>query len=139
MVSASIKVKKIWFNDRFLCWHRTDEIEEPVYPGVDGAVQYEVKIFYTEEEQAKRLKAGYLPDNPWIVDCYFQPFSKNGTFQVIDKTGYSRNVWLWDGNIEKPTLSPSWLTSDDYFRIHLYFQNGEINLLGDSKITFREP
>lgn len=39
--------------------------------------------------------------------------------------------WTWDGNLEKPTLSPSILT-DGYTRCHSFLRVGIFQFLGDS-------
>lgn len=75
--------------------------------------------------------------NPYICDLYFQPFKRGNSYQ----TSEGRNVWGWDGNKEVPTLSPSWLiewANPKEFRVHLFFQNGKINLLSDSTVTLEE-
>lgn len=51
------------------------------------------------------------------------------------------HVWAWDGDTERPTLTPSYLArlpwGDDQrlVRVHLYLRAGRIDLLSDSTVT----
>lgn len=53
------------------------------------------------------------------------------------------HVWGWDGNVESPTLKPSFLGQEKNkegqtirpYRLHLFFTKGQIDLLGDSTVT----
>jgi hypothetical protein len=53
---------------------------------------------------------------------------------VIEPKGdYSGPVWQWNGDMEKPTLSPSLLVTyhDGVRRCHLFVHDGMIDFLGD--------
>jgi hypothetical protein len=116
---TTLKLKKIEFGDKFLL----SLDNSPVYPGVDGAVVYEI----TEEVEGENGK------EPWTYPMH-QPFSAKGIQQVN-----GRNVWGWDGNKEQPTLTPSFLLNYlPAYRIHLYFTKGKINLLSDSTVVLEE-
>jgi hypothetical protein len=131
-VKVTIRVKAIEWGDQFLKWSNG----ESVYPGVDGAVRYEMKFVRTPEEIAKIEAQGNVKcPNPLIFDGYFQPFSRKGSYQIGNQ-----NIWAWDGNKEAPTLSPSFgIFQDDLgYRLHLYFQNGKINLCPDSTVTLEQ-
>lgn len=52
-VEVTIRVKSIEWGDKFQTWAGS---QEPVYPGVDGAVTYELRYHRTEAELAE-LKA----------------------------------------------------------------------------------
>lgn len=115
--------------------HYSDD--KPVYPGVDGAAEYEEKRYFTEDElkTITRTPEGHYKlgehtyvDNPYIWTV-FQPFKKSNTYTV--KEGYY--VWSWDGDREAPSLTPSFLQYDP--RAHLYLRKGKIELLGDSVVT----
>lgn len=51
-----------------------------------------------------------------------------------------KGIWAWDGNLDAPTLTPSFLylggmgkSGRDWPRIHLYLTAGKPNVLGDSE------
>jgi hypothetical protein len=129
---VTLKLKEITFTDTFL----TDVNQKPLYPGVDGAVIYEVTVTRTHEEveEFNRVHEGQgttMIEEPWTFNLY-QPF-KTGNLCQIE----GRNVWKWDGNREHPTISPSFLCDmlADGFRIHLFLIAGKIDLLSDSTVT----
>jgi hypothetical protein len=131
-VEVTIRVKTIEWGDQFLLWRQENT---PVYPGVDGAIRYELKFYRTDDEM-KALKAqGIETVNPYVCDLYVQPFSRKGTY-TQEKGG---NVWAWDGNKDAPTLSPSFaLDAGTGWRVHLFFQNGKINLCSDSTVKLEQ-
>ena len=127
---VTIRVKAIEWGDQFLLWSNEDK---PVYPGVDGAVRYELKFYRTDEEIAEIRKTSPDFENPYVCDLYRQPFSRKGPYQQEHPASH---VWGWDGNREAPTLTPSFMLSGDpAFKVHLFFQAGKINLLPDSTVT----
>jgi hypothetical protein len=129
---VTIRVKAIEWGDRFLKWYQE---ERPVYPGVDGAVRYELKFYRTKEEVDAILARGDTIENPYTCDLYVQPFSQKPHYQTPE----GKNVWQWDGNREAPTLTPSFaLDSGMGWKAHLYFTAGKIVLAPDSTVTL-EP
>lgn len=40
--------------------------------------------------------------------------------------------WTWNGNVEKPTFSPSMVIADEGLRCHLFVRDGFLQFLGDS-------
>ncbi len=143
-MKRTLKLKKIHWDNKFEIYSDN----RPVYPSVDGAVEYEITKTLTAEELGNkraitteqiehRQKNNESFTDFDIINPYsftmFQPFKKGSTFQTED----GRNIWAWDGNKEIPTLTPSWLMDypGDYpIRIHLFFTKGKINLLGDSNV-----
>lgn len=160
-MKRTLKLKKIHWGDRFQCFYDKDAPDHngaSVYPGVDGAVEYEITQEYNSEELAKVLKPGEraateaeldklresnAPHEEFakigIINPYtttnFQPFSQKGTHQID-----GRNVWAWNGNREAPTLTPSFLmdygkrNGEQMTKVHLFLTDGKINLLGDSNV-----
>lgn len=51
------------------------------------------------------------------------------TFNV--HTNASTPVWLFDGNQEHPTFSPSLIVTGKYGKCHLFLRQGKIEYLGD--------
>lgn len=47
-----------------------------------------------------------------------------------------RPVWAWNGDTEKPTLSPSILTTCNVQRCHCFVRDGVIEYLSDSTHEF---
>lgn len=97
---------------------------KPVYPeDIVGFVSYEIT---------------HLPGQG--CDYIHQPFRAGTNYVYKDIDGKDRNIWAWDGDREKPTLSPSIAcdfpantrTGRQAFRIHLNLTKGAIVLHGDS-------
>ncbi len=59
------------------------------------------------------------------------------------RVGRVGNVWGWDGSVDRPTLTPSYLATTGghvemgipALRVHLYMRHGQIDLLSDSNVT----
>lgn len=53
----------------------------------------------------------------------------------IGKTIFGKDIWSWNGDVERPTLAPSILTEEKWagkpFRCHSYIKNGIVEFLGD--------
>lgn len=57
-------------------------------------------------------------------------------FYTFKPNDYNGAKWVFDGNLEKPTFSPSMLVNakneGDYPRCHYFLRNGKIQYLNDS-------
>lgn len=53
---------------------------------------------------------------------------------LLSGTGAGTGGWTWNGDTEKPTISPSILTRnhDETFRCHSWINNGQARFLADS-------
>jgi hypothetical protein len=125
-MKVTLRLKGIYFGDKFSTY--TDGRSS--YPGVDGAVEYEITQELSKEELATKKS---ITTNPYSFTIY-QPFKAGTTSKSNDF-----NVWAWNGNKDKPTLTPSWLLNwssgnNPAIRIHLFFTDGKINLLPDSNV-----
>ena len=145
-MKRTIRCKAVRWGDKF----QLNSTEQPIYPNVDGAIEYEISQEYSSEELLKILKPGQVAVteqeldkmqqsnaphevyekigiiNPYSFTAH-QPFSRKGLQQIN-----GRNIWSWDGNREAPSLTPSWLMNWENIKIHLFFTAGKINLLSDS-------
>lgn len=75
---------------------------------------------------------------------YRQPFAQGAakkhpfdTCVKKDGTKEPSSIWSWNGDVERPTVTPSFLC-EDYppgCRVHLYLTNGAIDLLADSTVV----
>ena len=53
-------------------------------------------------------------------------------FQVVPGSDASKPIWTWNGDMEKPTFTPSLLVNGSTEqRCHLFVTNGQILYLGD--------
>ena len=59
------------------------------------------------------------------------PDGYDGLHLLAVNSNVYRPSWDWDGNLERPTLSPSILTTG-YSRCHSFLKNGIFTFLGDS-------
>lgn len=85
-----------------------------VYPGADGAVEYEIKT----------------PEMRYRI---YQPFKQGASLDINGKP-----VWGWDGNREHPTLTPSFLMDHPPVHLHLFIRSGRVELCGDSNTELVE-
>lgn len=96
--------------------------QEPQFKDCDGVVDY---VMYVEMEDKK------YEDYEFHI---FQPFAKGRQF--FDKDS-RENVWNWDGNREKPSITPSFLlygSNDGKGRLHLFVRAGKLDILGDTSV-----
>lgn len=159
-MKRTLRFKGIIWGDRFQVYHDKDAPNgegASVYPGVDGAVEYEVTITRSLEdlkgenacsfEEYERLTQEERHEiktiNPYVYTLQ-QPFKLGPTITLRDQDGHPRYVWGWDGNRDAPTLVPSFLSDEGMIngeqgtRIHLFFTGGKINLLGDSNVEMAD-
>jgi len=88
----------------------------------DGHVEYEMRV--------DGLEHTLLTMQPYRLG------SNPGTVKGV-------NVWGWDGDLEHPTLTPSFLCTYSGsrdpltrgIRLHLFLRGGKIDLCGDSTVT----
>ena len=79
------------------------------------------KIIGLNEPEAK-------PGERWLM--FFCPGCECGhRFKIA---GNSPPIWEFNGNVEKPTLTPSYLCWGENFRCHSFIVDGEIRFLEDS-------
>lgn len=61
-------------------------------------------------------------------------FGGSGIHMLPVNTTATKPAWTWDGNLEKPTLSPSILSAKGTDQqCHSYLKNGMFKFLGDCK------
>jgi hypothetical protein len=79
-----------------------------------------------------KLIAGTRPDGSKRL-LFFCPGCKNyHEVTVVRGSEYKGPVWEWDGNMEKPTFSPSILCNQGTdLQCHLFVHDGMIQYLGD--------
>lgn len=51
-------------------------------------------------------------------------------FNVYEPNSYSNAIWTWDGNVDRPTFSPS---MNIVGRCHYFLKDGKIQFLSDCK------
>ena len=111
----SIAFRKIrWFDKEPF----TDYMGRTMFPNCEGMVVYTIRVVGKES-----------PDFNHEYDLY-QPFSSRG--QGRCENG---NVWGWNGNREKPTLSPSFKATFGKEEIfHIFFREGKIVDAGSTNV-----
>ena len=96
----------------------------PTFGKAIGAVQYEI---HTEV----RMETYDLKYDM----TYYQSFSREGGEGFYEDSGFSFDIWNWDGNVENPTLTPSFsLDWGNGNKLHLNVKSGELEILPDTTI-----
>jgi hypothetical protein len=49
----------------------------------------------------------------------------------LDSASHNSINWSWNGDTEKPTITPSILTTNNNFRCHSFVNNGKAKFLSD--------
>lgn len=114
-------------------------------PAADGVAYYEIIVL---RPAAPCVEGCGGPSEPHTHHYERQPFSRSGQrhYEGATPTEIANdraNIWAWDGNIEAPTLTPSFAgpeTSKDGvvvrpFRVHLVLRAGKIELCSDSTVS----
>ena len=97
---------------------------KPTFGKAVGAVQYETHT----EMRMETFDVKY-------DTTYYQPFSREARDGFDEDSGFSFNMWNWDGNRENPTLTPSFLLDwGDGNKLHLYVKSGKLDILPDTTI-----
>jgi len=100
------------------------------YLGLDFELQDSEKRTGAEGVARFRMEVENVPDewDDWIVRV---PFNRTGIPKIPDQV-----VWAWDGNREKPTLTPSFLYhAGDAWRVHFFMRSGVIEPCSDQTAT----
>lgn len=123
-------------------------------------VQIEHISFARNDERGEDGAVWYLilspcPDDPCTHVCRIHPRMKHqyerqafrlGDFghrlnaSAEDIAANRANVWGWDGNLEAPTLTPSYLAHEEReYRMHSFLRAGQLDLCGDSTVVLANP
>lgn len=62
---------------------------------------------------------------------FFCPGCKCGHYVIVKGDSTKMPVWIWNGNVEKPTFSPSIRVRASDSVCHTYVREGMIQFLGD--------
>ena len=97
---------------------------KPTFGNALGLVQYEAHTEMHMETYDMKYDT-----------TYYQPFSREGGEGFYEDSGFSFNIWSWDGNVENPTLTPSFsLNLDNGNKLHLNVKSGELEILPDTTV-----
>ena len=148
-MKGTIRLKQVVWGDQF---QLSGEPPKSIYPGVDGAAEYEItqvvepkdlkpgETAMTYEEWMKATaeqRANVVRISPYTWTVH-QPFKQGASFQID-----GRNVWSWDGDRDAPTLRPSFGLGlndprPDRVIAHLHLTKGKVDLLGDSNVVLAQ-
>lgn len=102
--------------------------------GEDGAVWYLILAGPND-----RVVCGTHPKRTHHYER--QPFARGGPTHRPGATAEEiadnrANIWGWDGDTERPTITPSFLaTKGRPYILHSFIRGGKLDLCGDSTVT----
>lgn len=104
--------------------------DKPIFPLADGVIFYSYIVGWKNEKTGK---------NDIYEAILRQPFKRTNSFVLPSPETNYYGIWVWDGNREEPTLSPSFLADfGNGDKLHLFVKKGQLEILSDSTVDYRD-